>query len=334
MLNKIGKWGAILLVLVALIEVVLRFAFGLGSPPLLKKDEKIGYVLQKNQKLHRFGRYINVNSYHQRSEKVALSDSSQFARVLFLGDSVTFGGERTDQSNTYPELFEEQLGRWCSRPVEALNASAGSWGIGNLRAYAEKFGFFGSDLVVLQIGERDLTQPMSDSTGIGGMCTSPRSAPLLAVQEAFKCFGPRLFNRLISWVSWSETGEGKEITPSDSMEKIGEREERQFGKNMEHLQALIGAIRTSGRPVAVLYNPVRNHVGSKGENPPPSYGSFRRWLDRHNVPMIDLQEKWKGDKEVHNYYRDYIHPNQRGNVVLARALSRFVRRQYPKFATN
>lgn len=313
-----------------LLEVALRLAFGVGSPPLLKADKQTGYLFQKNQNLYRFGSHIHINSYHQRSEEVVLADSSRFTRVLFLGDSVTWGGERIDQADTYPELFEEQFGKWCSPPVEALNASAGSWGIGNLRAYAERFGFFGSNLVVLQIGERDLTQPMSDSTGIGSLCTSPRSAPALAVQEAFKCFGPRLLNRLEKWMSWSEAGQTQEKTPSTSTEAVDEQEKRQFEKNMEHLQALITDIRASEKPVAVLYNPLREHVGPNGGEPPPWYGKFRRRLDRQNVPMIDLQSMWKNKEGANKYYRDYIHPNQRGNVALAKVISRFVRDEYPK----
>jgi lysophospholipase L1-like esterase len=131
-------------------------------------------------------------------------------------------------------------------------------------------------------------------------------------------------------MAWNEAGQNQEKTPSISTVGVDEQEKRQFEKNMEYLQALIENIRASGKPVAVLYNPLRAHVGPKAEEPPPWYDKFRHWLDHHNVPMIDLQAKWKGKEEANEYYRDYIHPNQRGNIILAKAINRFVRHQHPQ----
>ena len=54
-----------------------------------------------------------------------------------------------DQQETYPEFFEGAIRATCERPVEALNASVGAWGVGNLEAYLDRFGSFDSDGVVL-----------------------------------------------------------------------------------------------------------------------------------------------------------------------------------------
>jgi hypothetical protein len=43
--------------------------------------------------------------------------------VLFLGDSVTWGGVFVDQADTYPELFEAGMDSACTLPVEALGYS-------------------------------------------------------------------------------------------------------------------------------------------------------------------------------------------------------------------
>ncbi|MCS4136372.1 hypothetical protein GGP44_003050 [Salinibacter ruber] len=194
-----GIVGGLLIGAVAL-ELGLRLILGLGSPPLLQADGEIGYLFQANQDLTRFTNRVHINQHHQRSEDVSLADSSRFARVLFLGDSVTWGGVLTDQSQTYPELFEEEMGQWCDHPTEALNASAGSWSIGNLRAYAGRFGFFGSDLVVLQIGQGDLTAPTSDSSGVGNLCSLPRRPPTLALTEFAECYWPKIEPRLGQWL--------------------------------------------------------------------------------------------------------------------------------------
>ena len=319
-----GLGTASVLGLVVLAEFGLRLLLGVGAPPLLRADAEIGYLFRANQDLTRFTNHIHINQYHQRSEDISLADSSRFARVLFLGDSVTWGGVLTDQSQTYPELFEEEMGQWCGHPTEALNASAGSWSIGNLRAYAERFGFFGSDLVVLQIGQGDLTAPTSDSSGVGNLCSLPRRPPTLALTEFAECYLPKVESRLGQWISLKEVSEEPESTPIRRT-SMSSTERRQFRKNMEHLQALVDSIRAAGLPVAVIYNPERGHVVPGGRPPPPVYERFRKWIDQHDIPMLDLQARWEGQREVKRYYRDYIHLNEQGNAVLAKQLSEFVR---------
>ncbi len=322
-LKIVGGIVAGLLIGAVALELGLRLILGLGSPPLLRADGEIGYLFQANQDLTRFTNRVHINQYHQRSDDVSLADSSRFARVLFLGDSVTWGGVLTDQSQTYPELFEEEMGQWCSHPTEALNASAGSWSIGNLRAYAERFGFFGSDLVVLQIGQGDLTAPTSDSSGVGNLCSLPRRPPTLALTEFAECYWPKIESRF-QWLSSGREDGGPRSTPIRRA-STSSTEWRQFEKNMEHLQALVDSIRAAGIPTAVVYNPERGHVVPEGSLPPPVYERFREWIDQRHIPMLDLQARWGGEQKVRQYYRDYIHLNEQGNAVLAKQLSEFVR---------
>lgn len=304
------------------VEIGLRVFLGLGSPPLLTADEDIGYLFQADQDLVRFTNRVHINGYHQRSEDVTVSDSCRVARVLFLGDSITWGGVLTDQSETYPELFEAGLASRCNQPVEALNASAGSWGIGNLRAYAERFGFFGSDLVVVQIGEGDLTQPTSDSSQVGQLCSLPRRPPTLALQEFAMCYAPRIVDRIEPWIPLA-SAKGKVI--SNKRGGASSYGGDQFEKNMGHLNALVDSVRAVGKSLVVIYVPTRSHVASVGKPPPPVYDRFRRRIERHEIPLLDLQAQWKGNPAAEKYYRDRVHPNERGNKILAKSLVRFVR---------
>lgn len=316
-----ARTAGMLLVGVLGVEIGLRVVLGLGSPPLLTAHPDIGYLLQADQDLTRFTNRVRINGYHQRSDDVRIADSSRVARVLFLGDSITWGGVLTDQQNTYPELLEDRLGPRCEVPVETLNASAGSWGIGNLRAYAEEFGFFGSDLVVVQIGQGDLTQPTSDSSSVGSR-SMPRQNPPLALMELVQRYlWPRLRSRASRWFS----EDVRRATPSVIYQaSIFQSKRSQFQKNMNHLRALVEAVQQKGVPVYVLYVPRRGSVLPGGAPLSPLYDRFRGWIDRHNIPIVDLQVRWEGDPNVKSYYRDYIHPNERGNQAIAEAISQVV----------
>ncbi|MBD3560821.1 SGNH/GDSL hydrolase family protein, partial [Planktothrix sp. FACHB-1355] len=177
-------------------EVTLRLALGLGNPVLVQADSDTGYRFQPNQKIFRFGKHIQYNQYSQRSEPITPEKPAGKLRILMLGDSVLNGGNPTDQSQIITELFEAKLSA-SGHPAEVLNASSGSWGIGNQLGYLRKFGTFNADAVILQIGTHDLTQPTSNSEIVGHHPSFPTHPPLLAIQEAWTRYAwPNLAFRL------------------------------------------------------------------------------------------------------------------------------------------
>lgn len=126
------RWRGLIIILAALLslEAFLRLALGLGSPLLFEKDPDVGYYYRANQDVHRFFNHIHINQFHQRNQDIWLSPSVA-VRLLMVGDSVTFGGTLTGQSQTITALLEQQLHEATNKRFEVLNASAGSWGIGN-----------------------------------------------------------------------------------------------------------------------------------------------------------------------------------------------------------
>jgi len=317
-----GSKGLVVLVgLLTALEIGLRLVLGLGSPPFLQKDEDIGYFFQANQKLNRFGNQIVINRYHQRSEPLSERPDSAFVRVLFVGDSVTWGGALTNQDQTYPELFERQAKQICRRPVEALNASAGSWGIGNLHAYVKRHGAFESDAAVLQIGSRDLLQAKSTSKPVGRNPAMPNTSPALAVQELWSRYlWPRYvrphFPSFLKSSGPSPTREER-VSPS-----------KRFKENMKVLRRLISLLREKEVPVSVVHTPDRREVvapETTGEREPYRQ-RFLRLLDSLQVPVLNLKNQWAERPQVGNLFRDIVHLNEVGNEQLAESLVAFLKK--------
>lgn len=128
------------------IEIGLRL-LGFGNPALLQADANAGYIFAPNQLVYRFGNRLEYNQFSQRSEQIDSAKPEGTLRILMIGDSVLNGNNTTDQKETIPELFEARL-LGIKKQVEVLNASAGSWGIGNQLGYIRKFGTFESDAVM------------------------------------------------------------------------------------------------------------------------------------------------------------------------------------------
>jgi lysophospholipase L1-like esterase len=311
-----------------LIEGGLRLVLGLGSPPLLRADSSVGYVFQANQDLVRFTNRVHINQHHHRSGPLLSRADSTFVRVLFVGDSVTWGGVLTDQSDTIPSEAERQLANWCNEPVEALNASAGSWGIGNARAYIERYGLFESDLVVLQIGTHDLTQPKSTSGVVGNHRSYPNENPTLAIEELVtRYLWPRLSSSLPRFGSSAN---------AQQRSRSGPEPEDVFARNLVHLRRTVASIRAEQTPVAILHTPNRSETTKgPGTSSAASYRKqFLQVADSMNVPVLNLANGWPRSTSPMHLYRDHVHFNERGNAVIADTLSGFLRAKCPSLCAN
>lgn len=297
----------VLLLATATAELGLRMAFGLGRPPLMQADTEVGYLFQGDQDLWRFGRHVKINHYHQRSDDVTPQPAEGTVRVFAIGDSITFGGVELDSDQPFPAVLQTRL-RADGVPAQVLNASAGSWAIGNERAYIEKFGNFGSQVAVLEIGSDDLVQRTSTSAPVGVDPAYPDHNPPAALWELFQRYlVPRL----------AGTAGPRPATRAE--------EEAQFPRNMDEFAREVALLRAVGTSVIVVHPPVRDEVVAGVAGVSTYYSEyrarFRALADRLEVPVIDLSAEWLGRPGAAGYYRDGTHLSVLGCKVLGERLA-------------
>ena len=310
------RWVRYLTVLAVLLfatELVLRLGFGFGRPLLVQSDPEIGYLFQPDQKLNRFGRRVEINSYHQRNGPIAPAPAPGVLRVFCLGDSVTFGGTLTDQTETYPELLAARLLPAHPGGVEILNASAGSWGLGNEAAYLRRFGTFGSQYVVLQIGSHDLKQETSTGDVVGKHESYPDRNPPAALLELFTRYvRPRLFP-----------------PPAEGPPPPGSKpDDASFAENLETFTGMVRQIRESGASPIVLHTPDRFEVTGTTPADPDRERWRATFLERCRdlaVPVVNLRNDWNGRPDADSLFRDIVHLNPLGNRAVAERLAPEIR---------
>jgi carbonic anhydrase/acetyltransferase-like protein (isoleucine patch superfamily)/lysophospholipase L1-like esterase len=297
------------------LELLLRWICGLGHPLLLQKDPDIGYLYQPNQSLRRLGRAVIINAYHQRSGPATAVPASGVTRILFLGDSVTFGTTLLDQRQTIPELLQANLRKAQMAPAEVLNASAGSWGIGNQLAYLRRFGLMGSRIVVFQVGSGDLLQRKSTSARVGVDPAMPDKLPLTALGE--------LWQRYLRPSIVGARGLGAPVGSE------GAEAELQFVANMNFLTEAILLVRKSGATPVILHTPDRDEVTAKSGRLEAKYEPWRRRFmtlaARENVPVLNLRELWRNQPRALEYFRDHVHLTAAGSAAVARTVGDFLR---------
>lgn len=287
-------------------ELTLRLV-GLGTPVLLQADPATGYRYQPNQKVFRFGKRVEYNQYSQRSEPITPNKSPGTLRILMTGDSVLNGGNPTDQKQIISEQLEARIAS-SGKPVEVLNASAGSWGIGNQLGYLQEFGTFDSDAVILQIGTHDLTQPTSTSDPVGRDPNFPTSPPLLAIQELW---GRYLLPRVARFFPVSSPT--TPVPPPST-----QQHKQQFQDNWQSVKAIITLVYSQNIPVFVLFTPDRHNL-IPTFNVPPDKPEFVQQLNALGVSVIDTHTAWSTlpTTTVETYFRDGVHLSVAGNQAAA-----------------
>jgi hypothetical protein len=275
------------------IELALRL-LGFGNPALLQADAEVGYIFAPNQLVYRFGNRLQYNQFSQRSEQIDSAKPEGTIRILMTGDSVLNGNNTTDQAETITELLAARL-LGIKKQVQVLNASAGSWGIGNQLGYIRKFGTFESDAVILQIGTHDLLQPTSNSSRVGTDPLMPNRKPLFAIQEFFE----RHIMPKFSKVFVSDSPAARVQVP----------EEVRFGENMQKLEEIAALVRAKNMQLLVLYTCDRSDL-LPVPNQPRFKSQFVDRLKALKIPLIDTHAAWSKlpKTTVESYFRDGVHP--------------------------
>lgn len=299
--RKIAMGAALgILALAIASELLLRFGLGLGNPILIQADQACSYIVKPDQDVVRFFAHAQINHEGMRSAEIPQARDPNALRVMFVGDSMTYGTSRVDQKSLFTEIIHRRLPDVVHRPVEVLNASASAWAPDNEWAYVQSRGTFNSDWVVLVLNSGDLTQSRATMADVGDDLPSKR--PATAWQELYTRFiGPRLFHRA------PKTDAGIGARPNAESVVRG---------NLADLEQLYAFVRHSGGQLMIVYLPARGDIPRQSA---PSQSILKDWSARHDVKLLDLTSV-EAAHPSSQITLDGVHLNRYGHSQVADAI--------------
>jgi len=105
---------------------------------------------------------VEVNAKGLRGPEVAWEKPAGVFRVLYLGDSVTFGYGLERVEDTYPYLVGAELEQRLGRSVETVDSGVGGWSPWQESAYLRREGLrYQPDLIVVGFVLNDVTEQLS-----------------------------------------------------------------------------------------------------------------------------------------------------------------------------
>jgi hypothetical protein len=146
-------------VTLAAAELSLR-VLGIGGMVVFTQHPAWGFLMTPSQEVRVYGHAVAINALGLRGPEVRPQKSPGGVRLLFIGDSVTYGGGRIREEELFVRRVEAAA-RDLVLDAEAINLSAPAWSPQNWAAYVDARGFFDADVLVLVLPECDFARPFA-----------------------------------------------------------------------------------------------------------------------------------------------------------------------------
>ena len=298
-MKKIIKYIIVGVVLVLiLLELVLRYVFGLCDVILYQESDRYEYIAKPNQNRYAFFSHIIYNSYSQRSEE---PDSTKKI-VLGLGDSVLFGGQQIDQDDIATTLFSKETG------IQMLNISAGSWGPDNCVEYIREKGLFGASAIVLVCSSHDAYDRMSFIPVVGVWDNYPKEQKDFALQVVW---GRYIYPRIRQMIGKREylDPDAQVVKRSENRQVVQKSEA--FVQGFDNLKEIADSAKIP------LYIYLHAELGELQKGAYNDMGQrIIQWCQQNDVFLIqDIKEGIEPEM-----YKDILHLNKKGQRHLADVL--------------
>jgi len=288
------------LLLLTLTEVALRTVLGLGNPILYQTDPACGYTLRPSQQTRRLFARTAINSRGMRCREFTSDKPLGALRLMFLGDSITYGTTQIDQDDIFVEQVRKNLSVEIHRPVEEINASANAWAISNEYGFLRSRGTYNSDYVVLVLNSGDLPQPFSTLSDMqGGLTLRPGTA-----------IGELLTRVLMFRKQHSQQDAGITVQNDPSTEQA----------NLRVLTSMVNFARAEGSEFLLVFVPFRRDIAQGVARSVPQ--AVKDWAGSNGVDLLDLTGAVSAYDTKAITLRDGIHFNGRGDRLLAASIER------------
>ena len=276
-----------------LIDTSLTYIYGLGDPIIYKYSKIYGYEIKPNQKIKRRGNKIFINNMGMRSSQNWVENNlKNMNKILFFGDSVTYGGSIVSNKDLFSERICKLLNNNKSKYI------CGNYGVNGFSFFSIsqliKYKKIDSDsLIVITLIGNDFTRSFHN---IG-------SQPFWG--KKINNFYPALTEILFIFIDRYRNLIKYDFADEDNF----------FDNNKKYYDDLFLNFTKSleNKKYIIFYSPSKSEINGSNE-----YLYFKEKLSSYDN-FFDLT-KIRFNKKEEMYY-DHIHLNKMGHKVYADYMS-------------
>ncbi len=280
---------------------------------------------------------VRINSHGFRGNEISSQKSKDEPKILYLGDSVTFGYLLENENDCFPNIIESMLEDSLKCNIETINAGIGGYSPWQEKILLEESGLdFDPDLVVLTIVLNDFTQKFSLEE-YGGFWKGYQ----LAMNTSY--FVSRLEKRsnIVGFIRKQVINQRYGFDPvhKAELEEIKMSQvllyntqpdtvKRAVDTTLEYVLSISDICRNNNIELLVILFPaiyqLMDVVGTKFLDE-----QLTEFVQEHDIDFISLtpvfDEKLKeSNQPFEAFFLDDNHPGRNGNIVAATAITDYI----------
>lgn len=294
-LKRIAFWviaGLLVCAPIVIAEFYLR-SVGLGSPILFYANASYRFAPQSDQQqLRRRGATVTIDSKGLRSTTDWSAPAD--AKLLFIGDSVTWGGTYIDDRDLFSDGVCRRMAGASGKRYGCGNAGANQYGADNMAERVRYKNVDDESVLVVTLIAHDTVRGLVDAEGRYFFMQRP-PPPFRALWEA---------TTFLTWTLY------KALRPvsyrSNDDFRVAER-------SLENLFAAIRETQRPGRKVLIVLSPIKAELGGRES---PFTQHVRSVLARSGFDLLDLHAAVSAALTPDFYY-DPIHLDVAGHAFYA-----------------
>lgn len=303
---------------------------------IFERDAELGWRLKPNAVDVWGGEPVRINAQGLRGPERALAKPAGTRRVLFLGDSVTFGFGIPDEARTLPACAERELALALAAPVECINGGVDGYSTWQEHAFLRRTGLrYEPDVVVLAFVLNDVDERFGlrsfGGSGDGYQLehTFTAHAPEWIQSSALAAFARQFRGRLAYGPDPREGARRSELLDTFAVLEHPERQDVRdaWSSTLSDVDALVRTCTEHNLPLVLALFPYATQLYR------PEFDSPRAILEpfaaARELAFVDVRAAYlhavRDDAvRIEDLYLDPCHPKALGHELAARAIARVV----------
>jgi hypothetical protein len=297
---------AFLVLFAIAVEIVLKIQSGLGNPVLFYAHPSYGYRLKPHQETRRFGgAHFKINNLGLRAKDDW--DANVEDKVLFLGDSVTYGGNNVGNEHLFSEIAVHGI-----PGVRTGNAGIPNWGVENVYGLVVQEQFLPAKVYVTTFIEDDFYRGLQQGRNKPWI---KYEKPSLALEELAEFVWAKYFT---------------DVQEVNRREREGVPPDVRVATAVKKLKAMDELLKARGYSHIIFMSPNRSQVLKRKPRDP----AVNAELARHGIQAVYLLDKRRiaqaTAEEADSWYLDYDHLTPKGHAVWGELMREELMRVLPK----
>jgi len=298
------------------LELLLKI-YGLGDPIVYETNMSYRYAPKANQSVVRLNKSkVSINESGLRSPNEWRNNNNH--KVLFFGDSVTYGGSYIDDKEIFSELVCYNLNLLDKKKYLCGNAGVNAYGVDNINNRILYGELKDSEWIVVTLIEADGFRSLQDVMAIPAFLDKPRFFP--AIQEVALHLTWKFNIFLRNDYSNNSTFQIKKKNISINI----------FKKSFKNLNNTLIQEISKGKKVLVVFHPSKESVldGIESAEYKLMKNIFKE--EKSKIIFLDMFPIIKSSYSSHIYY-DSVHLNKKSHFLFAAQISKIINQYDNKY---